>query len=98
MEELGAEIGQLGRFGKRYRANAVAAGTNGGIAREHAVDVSPDLDFFSIDSGADDRGSEVRAAASERSRDSVRIGRDEAAHHNDTIFRQRRDRFGEPLI
>ena len=88
MEHFGAEVGQFGGFGEGNRLDAMAAGQDGRIGGEHAVDVGPDLDFFGLDAGADDRGGEVRSAAAERGGDAVVRRADEAAHHDDGVFGQ----------
>ena len=54
MQHLGAEVGQLGGLGEGDGLDAVAAGQDGGIGGQHAVDVGPDLDLFGADAGADD--------------------------------------------
>ena len=83
VQHLGAEIGQFGGFGERDGLDAVAAGEDGGVGGEHAVDVGPDLDLFGADARADDRRGEIGAAAAERGGDAVFGGGDEAAHHDD---------------
>ena len=54
MQHLGAEVGQLGRFGEGDRLDAMAAGQDGRVGGEHAVHIGPDLDLLGADSGADD--------------------------------------------
>ena len=71
MQHLRAEIGQLGGFGERDGLHAMAAGHDGGVGGQHAVDIGPDLDLLGADTGADDGGREVGAAAAQRGGDAV---------------------------
>ena len=80
VQNLGAEVGQLGGFGEGDGLDAMAAGKNGRIGGEHAVDVGPDLDLFGVDAGAGNGCGEIGAAAAERGGDAVLGGSDEAAH------------------
>ena len=83
MQDLGAEVGELGRFGERQLRHEQRVGDHARIGGQHAVDVGPDLDLVDVEAGAEDRGRIVGAAAPERRRDAARRGADEAAHHRD---------------
>jgi len=64
----------------------MAAGQDGGVGRQHAVHVGPDLDLFSIDAGAHDGGGVVAAAAPQRGGDAALGRSDEAvAAYNWTV-------------
>ena len=71
MQHLGAEIGQLGGFGEGDGFDAMAAGQDGGIGGEHAVDIGPDLNLFGADARADDGSGEIGTAAAERGGDAI---------------------------
>jgi hypothetical protein len=71
VQHLGAEVGQFGGFGEGDGLDAMAAGQNGGVGGEHAVDVGPDLNFFGADARADDGRGEIGTAAAERGGDAV---------------------------
>ena len=51
---------------KEHVFDAIAAGKNGGIGGEHAVDVGPDLNLFRADARAHDGRRVIRTAAAER--------------------------------
>ena len=91
MQHFRAEIGELGGFGEGAGFDAIAAGQNGRVGGEHAVDVGPDLDFLRADSGADDGRGVIGTAAAKRSGDAVFGGGDEPTHHDDLMLREIRD-------
>ncbi len=76
----------------------MAAGKDGGIGREHAVDIGPDLDFFRADACAHDGRGEIGAAAAERRGDAFFGGGDEAAHHHHALVGQRRHDSSEACV
>ena len=98
MQHLGAEIGQLRGFGEADGFDAMAAGQDGRVGGQHAVDVGPDLDFFGANAGAHDGRGEIRPAAAESGGDAVVGGADEAAHHDHAIGGQGRHGFGEAPV
>ena len=91
MQNLRAEIGQLGGFGERDHFHAMRARNDGRIGREHAVHVGPDLDLFGANARADDGRRKIGPAAAERGGDAIFGGCDEAAHHHHVLLRQRRN-------
>ena len=87
MQNLRAEIGQLGGFGERDHFHAMRVGNDGRIGGQHAVHVGPDLDFFGANARADDGRREIGPAAAERGGDAIFGGCDEAAHHYHVLLR-----------
>src|SRR4051794_17185133 len=51
VKDFRTEVGELRGFCERDGLDAMAAGENGGIGSEHAVNVGPDLDFLRVDAG-----------------------------------------------
>ena len=78
--------------------DAMAAGKDGWVGGQHAVDVGPDLNFLGADARADDGCGEVGTAAPERGGDAFFGGRDEASHDDDLVLCQGRQNFGEALV
>jgi hypothetical protein len=54
VQDLRAEIRQLGSFGERQMRYDLGVGDDPGIGGEHAVDVGPDLDLGRVDRRADE--------------------------------------------
>src|SRR5208283_174883 len=98
MEHFGAEIGQFGGFGEGDGLDAMAAGEDGGIGRQHAVHVGPDLDLLGADAGSHDGRGEIGTAAAEGGGDAVLAGGDEAAHHDDASGGNRRHNGGKARV
>ena len=81
MQHLGAEVGQFGGLFEADDLDAVRVRTDIGIGGHHAIDVGPYLDGLGIQSGAEERGRVVGAAAANGGLNPVPGGADEAAHH-----------------
>ena len=63
MEDLGAEVGQLGRLVEIEAMDGRGTLDDTWVIVVHAIDVGPDLHFGGADGGPDERGSVVAAAA-----------------------------------
>src|ERR1039458_6865021 len=98
VQHLGAEVGQFGGFGERNGLDAMPAGQNGGVGREHTVHIGPDLDLFGVDASAHDGGGIVAATAARRGGDAVFGRRDEAAHDHDAMRGQRWNRLRQARV
>jgi hypothetical protein len=83
MENLGAEVGELGCFGERQLRNQTRVGDDARIGGEHAVDIGPDLDLVDLEAGAENRCRVIRSAAPERRRHPRHGGADESADDRD---------------
>jgi hypothetical protein len=80
VQDLGAEVGQLGGFFKADDLDAQCVGTDAGIGGHDAVNVGPDFDGLGRERAADERAGEVGAAAAQGGGDAGLVGGDEAAH------------------
>ena len=80
MQNLGAEVGQLGGFFKADDLDAQRIGTDARVGGHDAVHVGPDLDGLGVERAADQRAGKVGAAAAEGGGDAGLVGGDEAAH------------------
>ena len=81
MQNLGAEIGELGRLGEGDRLHAVRFGHELRIAGHHAINVGPNLNLLRSQSGADNGGAEIGAAAAQRGGHAIFGRADESAEH-----------------
>jgi len=63
MQNLGAEIGEVGGFEIGNFGNRACVGNELWIAREDAVDISPDDDFIGVDGSAENRGGIIGTSA-----------------------------------
>ena len=98
MQNLRAEISQLGGLGERNRFHAMSAPKNRGVGRQHAVDIGPDLDLFGADARPHDGRGVIGAPAAERGSDAIPGRADESAHDHDLCLRQGRNRFSQPGV
>ena len=81
MQNLGSEVGQLGGFFEADDLDAVRLRADVGIGGHHAIDIGPDFDDLGIESGAEERGRVVGAAAADGGLHAIFGGADEAADH-----------------
>ena len=88
MQNLGAEVGQLGGLFKADDLDAQGIGTDAGIGGHDAVHVGPDFDGLGGERAADERAGKVGAAAAEGGGDAGLVGGDEAAHHRHLALRR----------
>ena len=75
VQDLGAEVGELGGLFKADGLHAQRLGDDARIGGHDAVDVGPDLDGAGVQRAADEGGGVVGAAAAERGGDAVRRSR-----------------------
>ena len=54
MENLGSKVGEVSGLLETHGRDAARIGTQLGVRRENAVDISPNLDTGSLQSGAHD--------------------------------------------
>src|SRR5271165_1251646 len=84
---------KIGKFRSLFEADdldAARIGADARVGRLHAVHVGPDLDAFSAQAGADQRGGEVRTAAANRGMSALAGCADEAAHDGHTALLDQR--------
>lgn len=74
MNDLGAVKGQLRRLGGRDGRQEPSGGNLGGVGREDAVDLLPDLQLLGLDAHGAEGGAQVRVAAAD-------VAVDQAAGH-----------------
>ncbi len=84
MQYLGSEIGQLGGFVEAHARHAASIRTESWIGGHDAVHVGPDLDPLGVQAGADDRGAEIGAAATQRGGNAVSRRADKSAHDRES--------------
>src|ERR1035437_2506042 len=80
VQDLGAEVGQLGGFLEADDLDAEGLGADAGVGGHDAVDVGPDFDGLGLERAADKGAGEVGAAAAEGGGDAGQVGGDEAGH------------------
>ena len=80
MQHFGAEIGQFGGFVIGDLIDGARFGNKLGVSGFYAVDVGPDDRLLSAESGAQDGGGIVGAAAAERCGNALQGRADEAGH------------------
>ena len=90
VQDLGAEVGQLGGFFKADDLDAQGIGADARIGGHDAVDVGPDFDGLGGERAADQGAGEVGAAAAEGGGDAGFVGGDEAAHDRDLALVEER--------
>src|SRR6185312_1838587 len=81
MKNFRAEVGELRRFLEADGADAVRVGTDARVGGHHAVNVSPNLDRLSIESGAYDGSGEIGASAPQSRRNTFASTADETSHY-----------------
>ncbi len=80
VQDLGAEVGELGGFFKADDLDAQGVGADARVGGHDAVNVGPDLDGIGGKRAAEQGAGEVGTAAAERGGDAGFVGGDEAAH------------------
>ncbi len=85
MQNLGAKVGEFGRFFKADDLDAQRLRTDAGVAGHDAVDVGPDFDGSGRKRAADECAGEVGTAAAEGGGDAGFVGGDEAAHDRNLV-------------
>ena len=72
MEDLGAEVGELGGLLEADAADAKSVRTDAWVGGHNAVDIGPDLDGAGVQPAAHERAGVIRAAPAKRSGHPVR--------------------------
>ena len=99
MQHLRSEIRQLRRFIKADHLDAPCIFANSWIGGENSIHVSPDFNSLGAQSGAYDGSRKIRAAASDRRRDSCAVCSYKPTHHWNLAGIQQRPHFAlQPLI
>src|SRR6266403_911321 len=99
MQNLGAEVGEFGRFVKADDLDAPGLGSNARVGGHHAVDVGPDFNAFGIEARAQNSRGKIRPSASDGSSDAGAIRTNETAHHgNLAAFNQRLYFLAQALV
>ena len=93
MQDLGAEVRELGGLAEREVRDHAWVAYDAGIGGEHAVDVGPDLNLGHAQAGTDDGRGIVGAAAPEGGRDAVAGSADVASDHRHEPGRELRRHF-----
>ena len=98
MQHFGTEVRQFRGLREGDDLDAMPAGQDGRISRQHAVYIGPNLNLFRSNTRAHDGRCEIRPAAAECGGDALRGCADEAAHHDNAVLRKWRNHISQPLI
>src|SRR5580698_7890650 len=94
-----AEVGEFGCFVEADDFDAAGFGADARVGSENPVDIGPDFDALGAESGAEDGGGKIGAAAADRRGDPGPAGGDESAHNRDlACVEQRLDFFSKLYV
>jgi hypothetical protein len=100
VDDLRAKVREFHRLVVRERVDHLRLRHEARVGAQHAVHVGPDHDLERIEQRAEDRRRVVAAVATQRRLQALRVGRDEAGHHQraDEFRRHQRGRLRPGLI
>ena len=94
VQDFRAEIGELGGFAIGNLWDSARVGNKTRVGGEHAIHIRPDNDFVRVESGAENGGGIIGAAAAERGEHAFAGCADESGHHGNNSLLQKRAQAG----